>query len=49
MFLYLTSTENVGLFDFLTDEEGMLVKKLSGKFSLNRFVVHDMRNLNHFS
>ena len=49
MLLYLTSTENVGLFDFLTDELGMLVKKLSGEFSLNRFVVHDMRNLNHFS
>ena len=49
MLLYLTSTENVGLFDFLTEELGMLVKKLSGEFSLNRFVVHDMRNLSHFS
>lgn len=49
MLLYLTSTENVGLFDFLTDELGMLVKKLSREFSLNRFVVHDMKNLNHFS
>lgn len=49
MLLYLTSNENVGLFDFLTDELGMLVKKLSGEFSLNRFVVHDMKNLNHFS
>ena len=49
MLLYLTSTENVGLFDFLTEELGMLVKKLSGEFSLNKFVVHDMRNLSHFS
>ncbi len=49
MLLYLTSTENVGLFDFLTEELGMLVKKLSGEFLLNRFVVHDMRNLSHFS
>lgn len=49
MLLYLTSTENVGLFDFLTEELGMLVKKLSGEFFLNKFVVHDMRNLSHFS
>lgn len=49
MLLYLTSTENIGLFDFLTKEKGILVKKLSGEFSLNRFVVHDMRNLSHFS
>lgn len=49
MLLYLTSNENLGLFDFLTDENGMLVKKLSGEFLLKRFVVHDMRNLNHFS
>ena len=32
MLLYLTSTENVGLFDFLTEELGKLVKKLSGEF-----------------
>lgn len=49
MLLYLTSNENLGLFDFLTEEKGMLVKKLSGEFSLNKFVVHDMRNLSHFS
>lgn len=49
MLLYLTSNENLGLFDFLTEELGMLVKKLSGEFSLNKFVVHDMRNLSHFS
>lgn len=49
MLLYLTSTENVGLFGFLTEDLGILVKKLSGEFSLNRFVVHDMRNLSHFS
>ncbi len=49
MLLYLTSNENIGLFDFLTDETGMLVKKLSGEFILNKFVIHDMRNLSHFS
>ena len=49
MLLYLTSRENMGLFDFLTEEIGMLVKKLSGEFSLNKFVIHDMRNLDHFS
>ncbi|WP_129721383.1 hypothetical protein [Xylanivirga thermophila] len=49
MLLYLTSNENLGLFDFLTDENGMLVKKLSGEFLLKKFVVHDMRNLSHFS
>lgn len=48
MLLYLTSSDNIGLFDFLADESGMLVKKLTGEFSLKRFVIHDMRNLSHF-
>ena len=33
MLLYLTSTENVGLFDFLTEELGMLVKTIRRIFN----------------
>lgn len=49
MLLYLTSNENVGVFDFLSKENGMVIKKLSGEFYLKKFVIHDMRNLNHYS
>ena len=49
MLLYLTSDENLGLFDFLNDDKGMFVKKLTGQFSLQKFVIFDMRNLNNFN
>lgn len=49
MLLYLSSNENIGLFDFLIEEKGILIEKFSGDFSLKKFVIHDMRNLSHFS
>lgn len=49
MLLYLSSNENMGIFDFLFDEHGMIIKKLSGTFSLKQFVIYDMRSLNHYS
>lgn len=49
MLLYISSNENVGIFDFLSNEHGMVIKKLSGFFSLKQFVIHDMRSLNHYS
>lgn len=49
MLLYISSNKNIGIFDFLTKEKGIIIKKLSGEFYLNKFVVHDMRNLNHYS
>lgn len=49
MLLYLTSNENIGLFDFLMEESDMLMKKLSGEFSFKRFVINDMRSLDYFS
>ncbi|WP_072743427.1 hypothetical protein [Sporanaerobacter acetigenes] len=49
MLLYLTSNENIGLFDFLTEETGMLVKKLSGEFILKNFIIYDMKNLDLYS
>lgn len=48
MLLYLTSNENVNVFDFLENEHGIIIKKLSGHFSLKQFVMHDMRNLEHY-
>ncbi|AGK97117.1 hypothetical protein [Clostridium pasteurianum] len=49
MLLYLSSNENIGIFDFLSKEKGMVIKKLSGEFYLKKFVIHDMRNLSHYS
>lgn len=49
MLLYLSSNQNSGLFDFLVNEHGIPVKKLSGEFCLNKFVIRDMRNFNHYS
>lgn len=49
MLLYLSSNENIEIFDFLSKEKGMVMKKLSGEFYLKKFVIHDMRNLSHYS
>ncbi|MDT8717035.1 hypothetical protein IAI10_10230 [Clostridium sp. 19966] len=48
MLLYISSNQNIGIFDFLTKEKGIIIKKLSGEFFLNKFVIHDMRNLSHY-
>lgn len=49
MLLYLSSNEKVNMIDFLHDEHGMIIKKLSGMFSLKQFVLSDMRSLEHFN
>lgn len=49
MLLYLTNNENINLLDFITEEKGMLIEKLSGQWYLNKFIIQDKRNLNHFS
>jgi hypothetical protein len=48
MLLYLTSNDHINLLDFLNDEHGIIIKKLSGTFSLRQFVLGDLRSLNHF-
>lgn len=48
MILYLSSNENLSLFDFLKEEQNMLVEKLSGEFSLKKFIVHETRTFNHY-
>ena len=48
MLLYLSSNENEGIFDFLQDDHGIIVKKLSGNFMLKQFVIYDMRSLDHY-
>lgn len=48
MLLYLSSNEHINLLDFLNDEHGIIIKKLSGTFSLRQFVLGDLRSLNHF-
>ncbi len=47
MLLYLSSNQNIGIFDFIAKEQGILIKKLSGEFNLKQFVLRDMRNLSH--
>lgn len=49
MLLYISSNENIGIFDFLADEQGMIIKKFSGLFFLKQFVIQDMRSLNHYA
>jgi hypothetical protein len=46
--LYISSNENIGIFDFLADEQGMIIKKFNGSFQLKQFVIHDMRSLTHY-
>ena len=48
MLLYLTSNDHINLLDFLNDEHGIIIKKLSGTFSIRQFVLGDLRSLNHF-
>ncbi|WP_228744862.1 hypothetical protein [Paenibacillus sp. S150] len=47
MILYLTSSSKVNLLDFIEIELEMPIKKLIGSFSLNSFVVKDMRFYSH--
>lgn len=47
MILYLTSSSKNNLLDFIEDELELPIKKLIGSFSLNFFVVKDMRYYNH--
>ncbi|MBM7562613.1 hypothetical protein [Fusibacter tunisiensis] len=49
MILYLASNDNINTIDFLADEAGMVIKKLSGTFNLNQFVLNDMRSFTHYS
>lgn len=48
MLLYLSSNQNIGIFDSVAKEQGILVKKLSGEFDFKSFVIRDMRSLNHY-
>jgi hypothetical protein len=48
MLLYLSSNDHINLLDFLNDEHGIIIKKLSGTFSLRQFIISDLRSLEHF-
>jgi len=48
MLLYLSSNDHFNLLDFLNDEHGIIIKKLSGTFSLRQFVIGDLKSLDHF-
>lgn len=46
LLLYMSSNQNIGLFDEPCRSKNIVVKQLKGEFSLNRFVIQDMSNLN---
>lgn len=48
MLLYLASDENKDIFDFLIDRR-IIMKKLVGEVYFKKFVIHDMKNLDHYS
>ncbi len=48
MLLYLSSNENLNIFDFLKDEQNMLIEKVLGEFSLKKFIIHETRTFNHY-
>ncbi|GKX31364.1 hypothetical protein SH1V18_38440 [Vallitalea longa] len=45
MILYLSSNENKDILDYIIEDKKLVVKKLIGEFDINKFVLHDMRNL----
>lgn len=48
MLLYISETENHSYFDFLLDRK-IIIKKLLGEIDFKKFVIHDMKNLDHYS
>lgn len=48
MLLYLASDENKDVLDFLIDRR-IIMKKLVGEVYFKKFVIHDMKNLDHYS
>ena len=52
MVLYLSSPQHTNLLDFIggyEPEDGKVIKKLVGQFSLKQFIVYDMRNFSQFA
>lgn len=48
MILYLTTQAHTNLLDFYIEQEAALpVRKMTGSFGLQQFVVYDMRNFTH--
>lgn len=49
MILYISSNKKVNTLDFLSHENGLVIKTLSGTFNLRQFVINDMRSFSHYS
>lgn len=47
MILYLTTQAHMNLLDFYVEKEEVPVRKMTGTFILQQFVVYDMRNFTH--
>lgn len=48
MILYITSTEHAAIFDFLTEQKGMPIKKFIGEYNLATFVSNDLSNFDSY-
>lgn len=46
MLLYLTTNEDINLFDWIETEKNIPIKKMVGLYDLKKFFLRDMRNLN---
>jgi len=49
MILWITSPENLNLFDFLTEEKQIPIKKYSGEFIIKNLIINDIKNLDVYS
>lgn len=48
MLAFITSKANNTVFDFLTEEQGMFVKRMSGELNLSKFLTQEIRNYAHY-
>ncbi len=46
LLLYMSSNQNIGLFDKSCADNSIVIKQLNGEFSLNQFVIQDISNMN---
>ena len=46
LLLYMSSNQNIGLFDKSCADNSIVIKQLNGDFNLSQFVIQDMSNMN---
>ncbi len=46
LLLYMSSNQNIGLFDKPCENNSIVIKQLNGEFSISQFIIQDMSNMN---